>query len=333
MEDFDRFSKFRSTKTILIIGISSFVGSNLAEFFKKDYRVVGTYFKTPVHIPGVHSIPCDVLKKDEMQFALFTFKPDYTIYCVGLSNILHCHEAPEYADALNTVGLFNIADSCMRYKSQIIYISTAFVFGGENKNYLEMDIPDSLTTYGKTKASAEFYIQKTSLNYLVFRCCQLYGRSFNPKQLTWFEKMQRRITKAEGMPCDDHLSIGYLDVTYLGMIIKLSIEKKAVNRLFQLSSTDTMTSYDFAKIYSDVFVDSKTQIKKTRYKVPIATGTTIAYDGGDIFYKMDIANIEGFLNLQLPSIKESLQYTYKRWGGILEKKGKEQNSSGDIKFI
>ena len=158
VKQFDHFQNFKTTKTILIVGISSFVGSNLAEFFKKDYRVVGTYHKTPVRVSGIHTIPCDVLKKDEVQFALFTFKPDYTIYCVGLTNLAFCHEAPEYADALNTMGLFNISESCMRYKSQLIYISSAFVFGGENKRYLEMDIPDSLTTYGKTKASAEFYI-------------------------------------------------------------------------------------------------------------------------------------------------------------------------------
>ncbi|PJB53787.1 MAG: hypothetical protein CO099_05215, partial [Bdellovibrio sp. CG_4_9_14_3_um_filter_39_7] len=73
-------------KTILIFGVSSFVGSNLAEYLKKDYRVVGTYNKNPVQIPGVLTLPCDVLSKDEVQLILFATKPDITIYAVGLSS-------------------------------------------------------------------------------------------------------------------------------------------------------------------------------------------------------------------------------------------------------
>ena len=50
-------------KTVVIIGASSFVGSNIAEAFAKEYRVIGTYFNTPVKIPGVLMIKCDVLEK------------------------------------------------------------------------------------------------------------------------------------------------------------------------------------------------------------------------------------------------------------------------------
>ena len=37
-------------KTILIFGISSFLGSSLADILKEKYRVVGTYYNTPVDI-------------------------------------------------------------------------------------------------------------------------------------------------------------------------------------------------------------------------------------------------------------------------------------------
>lgn len=163
-----------------MFGASSFVGSNLIEFFKKDFKVIGTYHKTYVSIPEVLTVPCDVLNKDEVQLILFAFKPDITIYCVGVSSIVECAKSSDLADALNTSGLFNVAEYCQRYKSQICYISSGYVFGGERKNYIEMDIPDATTVYGKTQAAAEFYIQKTSLNYVIFRACNLYGRGINP---------------------------------------------------------------------------------------------------------------------------------------------------------
>ena len=69
-----------SKKTILIYGISSFLGSNLAEFLKKDYRIVGTYHKTKVSLDGILTIPCDVLAVEEVQLTLYAFKPDIVIY-------------------------------------------------------------------------------------------------------------------------------------------------------------------------------------------------------------------------------------------------------------
>ena len=51
-----------SQRVVLIFGISSFVGSNLAEVLKKDFKVIGTYFNNPVSIDGVVTFPCDVLK-------------------------------------------------------------------------------------------------------------------------------------------------------------------------------------------------------------------------------------------------------------------------------
>jgi len=41
----------KRNKTILIFGISSFVGSNLAFFLKEDFRIVGTYKKNYVKKP------------------------------------------------------------------------------------------------------------------------------------------------------------------------------------------------------------------------------------------------------------------------------------------
>ena len=152
-------------KTIMIFGVSSMVGSALAEFFSNYYRVIGTYHQHRTYVKGVRTIKCDVMVKEQVQLAIFTFKPDYVIYAIGLSSVYECSKAPDYAETLNALGLFNVAEHCQRYKAQVIYISSSYVFGGVDKEYIESDIPDSLTVLGKTKASAEFFIQRTSLNY------------------------------------------------------------------------------------------------------------------------------------------------------------------------
>lgn len=328
MSDSDQKNKPNKRKTILIFGISSFVGSNLAEFFKKDYRVVGTYHKTPVKIPGVLSIRCDALVKEEVQLAFYAFKPDIAIYCGGLSSLIECHKKEGLADALNTSGVFNIVEYCQRYKAQVCYISSSYVFSGEEASYLEMDIPDPNCIYGKTQAAAEFFIQKTSLNYLIFRCSKLYGRGVNPTNPTWFENLQRFLKMGKTISLDGSIETGYLDVYYLAMIMRMSFDKGVMNRLFQVSSSNQLSLYDFSQSYCKVFNDSHDLISKTKWTFP-STTTSV---GDRLTLKLETSNIEGFLNIELPSVEDSLKFTFQRLNGVEAKTGR-MNSGEEIRFI
>jgi len=136
-------------------------------------------------------LPCDVLDKDQVQLVLYAFKPDIVLYCAGMSSLKDCHDRPNMCDALNSSGLITVAEIAPRYGARVIYFSSHFIFAGLNKNYHEMENPDVITNYGKAQASAEFYLQKSSLNYLIFRCGKLYGRGLNPLRNTFFELLQK----------------------------------------------------------------------------------------------------------------------------------------------
>ncbi len=319
-------------KTILIVGISSFVGSNLAEYFKKDYKVIGTYNTTPVLIPGVSTVKCDILVKENVQLALYALKPDITIFAAGLSSVCDGAEAPGLCEALNTNGLINVTEYCQRYKSKLILISTVYVFSGENKQYMELDIPDANTHYGKSVASAEFYVQKTSLNYLIFRTSLLYGRSLNPFQTTWFEGLQKKLKRNEIVGCDNYIYHGFLDVMYLATIIDLCLNKSVTNRLYQVSSEDVINHYQFAKIYSKIFGAAESNIVKSKWKFPYVVSHTSAFAEGELHFQMDTSNIEGYLNVKLPTVEESLIFTYQRMFGD-DLSNKRQKKSEGITFI
>lgn len=320
-------------KTVLIFGVTSFVGSNLAEYFKKEYKVVGTYCKNPIMIPGVLTVPCDILSKQEVQLVVYAFKPDVTIYAVGMSSIHDCAQYQELADALNTSGLFNVAEYSARYKAKVIYISSCFVFAGEDKNYLEMDIPDAINVYGKTQAAAEFYIQKTSLNYAIFRCSRLYGRSINFMRPSWFDNLQRKFKKNSSFDCDDYVISGFLDVYYLALVMKMCIDGEVTNRLFQISSTDSISLYKFAKTYAKIFQESGELVSKAKWKFPKSmTHSTIDFIGDELYFKMDVGNIGGYLNVKMPTIEESLAFTFKRFHGQ-QTSSRTSNSGDSLTYI
>lgn len=320
-------------KTVLIIGVNSFVGSNLAEFFRKDYRVVGTYHKKNIPLPGILTLPCDVLSKDEVQLVLYAFKPDIVLYCVGLTSVVDCQEKPNACDALNSTGLFNFAEMAPRYGARIVYFSSQYVFAGLNKNYNEMDNPDVITQYGKAQASSEFYLQKSSLNYLIFRCCKLYGRGLTPLKNTLFELTQKNIKNNQSSIYDDFLHQGFMDIFYLGMILKMCIDKNVSNRLIHFSSQDTMTNFGFAKLYCEIFNESDGLINVGKWQLPIAKGTNVEKLEEHLHFKLDVLNIEGLLKIKMPTIRESLEFTYKRLNGTKQINKSVTNKGDGISFI
>lgn len=322
----------KQLKTILIIGVSSFLGSNLAEYLKRDFRIIGTYYKNPVKIKGVLTLPMNIQKKDEVQRVLFSFKPDFTLYCAGMNGIVDCSKNVDRCDSLNTNGLITVSEYCQRYKSQICYLSTCHVFSGEEKKYIEMDMPDANTSYGKSQMAAEFYIQKTSLNYVIFRTCRLYGRSLKEENQNFFETLQKELFLGNQVTCDDKVLTGYMDVYYIAAMIKIAFDKEVKNRLFQVSTKDILSPYEFAQIYAEVFGQDKSMIHKGKWSYPVLRGLGSSISE-KLFLQMDMSNIEGFLSIKLPSIKESLEFTYTRLNGPTDKNKKSSNKAESIKFI
>ena len=298
--------KIKRKKTVVIFGVSSFIGSNLAEALKKDYKIIGTYYSNTTRIPGVLTLPCNVLTKDEVQLILFTFRPDITVYCVGLSSVYECSISTKLAGALNTSGLFNVAEFCQRYKSLICYFSSGFVFGGENRTYFDLDILGASTVYGKTQAAAEFYLQKMALSYIIFRTCKIYGRSLRIEKLTWFEEMQKKIKDREIVNCDNSLRLGFIDVSYIAMIVKTCFDRDVCNKLFQISSKDIMSHYEFAKTYCSTFKENEQFLIGNNWPFPIVEDSSSLFEeDSNAYFQLDVEETESSLGITLPTIQES----------------------------
>lgn len=298
-------------QTILIFGVSSFVGSNLLEMLKDEYRIIGTYHKTPVSIPGVTCVPCDVLKKDYVSNITARFRPDLTIYAIGMSSLKECQLSPKQAEALNSAGAVNACTASERYDSKFIYFSSGFVLGGADTIYREGETPFPNTAYGNSLSSTEFYIQRSCLNYLILRCSTLYGRSLNPSHANWFEHLQTAFAKGEPIQVDDSIHVGFLDVHILIRVLKGMLAKDATNRLFHVSSTDFMTRYEFAKLYAKIFKKDEGLIQRINGKFPVDKSKSND-ENANYYYRLDTSNIEEFLNTKMPRIEDSLMLTYKR---------------------
>jgi dTDP-4-dehydrorhamnose reductase len=322
-----------SKKTVLVFGASSFLGSNLVENLKNDFRVVGTYNKTRVEIPGVLTLPCDVNNRNAVQTILYTVQPDITIYAVGLSSVVDCDENEKLADLLNSNGVYNVMGFSERYKSKFVLISSSFVFPGIQSLYTESETPLTNTIYGNKLASTEFYVQKTCLNYLILRACPLYGRSYNPRSRTFFELLEHYFAHNINLPCDSRVHTGFLDVVYFTDILKQCLNLNVTNRLLQVSTSNTMTRYEFALAFAKIFKQNESLVTKYNWPYPFDTKNVSAYrTDADLFFHMSVNNIESLLKTKMPSIEESLTATHQR----LSKSGKQSESmkkTSGVSFI
>jgi dTDP-4-dehydrorhamnose reductase len=298
-------------KTILIFGVSSFVGSNMLESLKDDFRIIGTYFKTPVSWPGITCLPCDVLKKDYVLSLVARFRPDFILYAVGISSLKKCHQQPHQAEALNSAGVVNCCSASDRYNSKFIYLSSAFVLGGEKTLYREQETPFPESTYGNTLSTTEFYVQRSSLNFLILRCPVLYGRSYNSLRENWFDSLQSAFARGESVGVNDSVHLGFLDVKLLAKILQAIISKDVSNQLLHVSSKDIMTRYEFAKLYAKVFKKNESQIQKVTSQFPRDKKLSSS-ENNVLYFQLDTSGLEEFLQEKMPSVEESLNYTYKR---------------------
>lgn len=320
-------------KTIFIFGISSFVGSSLAEELQDEYRIIGTYYETPVSLPGVLTLKCDINNKDLVEKLIYIFSPDFTIYTVGLSDLYACQEFPKVADALNTVGVFNAAAASERSGSKFIYFSSCYIFSGEDVFYREQDTPMPVCAYGNTIASSEFFIQKSCLNYIIFRCSPIIGRSYNPNDLTFPEALDHCAFKGKSLMCDGNVNTGFIDTITLSEILKWALKENVTNRLFQVSSSDLMTRYDFAKVYFEVFEGDANFISKGSWNFP-KSDTVVAKQlaGDELYFRMDVSNLELDMGIMLPSVKKAIEKLYKKYAPVKQKASK-RSSTTEIKYI
>jgi dTDP-4-dehydrorhamnose reductase len=301
-------------KTILIFGVSSFVGSNLAKLLSDEYRIIGTYYKNPVTIPGITCVPCDILKKDYISKLIAIFKPHYSIYAVGMSSLTDCNHNPKKADALNSAGAANCAGSSERYGSKFIYISSGFVLGGDDLFYKESDTPFPTTVYGSSLLSAEFYIQRSCLNYLILRCAPIFGRSSNPFFPNWFEYLQTSLSQNQTFMADNLVQTGFIDVYSLSQIIKNLLRVITGNKLLHISSQDFMTRYEFAKNYAKVFKKDQGLIQPSNGNFPVDNTKRSAEKAStnNHYFKLDTSNLESLIGEKMPTIEESLILTYNK---------------------
>src|SRR5688572_4346974 len=90
-------------KKILVLGASSFLGSNLCMALRKRYVVYGTRATRPVRVDGVPVVKLTIAPESAstVQEVVNRIRPDLVIYCPAIRAESRCKENPMEALFVN----------------------------------------------------------------------------------------------------------------------------------------------------------------------------------------------------------------------------------------
>ena len=146
---------------ILILGANGMLGHRLCQLLPERMDVWATT-RTESPAPMLGTLASDrlaghfdVLNMQKLCDLLETIRPDAVVNAVGI--VKQRDEATQAVPSIQVNALFphQLADLCVERGIRVIQISTDCVFSGFRGNYSEIDVPDPVDLYGRTKLLGE----------------------------------------------------------------------------------------------------------------------------------------------------------------------------------
>ena len=147
---------------LLVLGGSGMLGHQLCRTLSKRLTVWATFHDDPAHYKRYHLLPMDQTIGDANACDWPTFsrklkeaKPDVIINAIGI--VKQRDEAKQALPSIKVNALLphRLADLCSDVGVRLIQISTDCVFSGFRGSYSELDLPDPVDLYGRTKLLGE----------------------------------------------------------------------------------------------------------------------------------------------------------------------------------
>lgn len=106
---------------------------------------------------------------------------DVIVNCAAYTQVDKAEEEQTLANQINHLAVVQLAQITQQSNTKLIHISTDYVFDGDGISpYTELDTPNPINTYGKTKLLGEQAVQDTmSNNALIIRSSWIYSQYGN----------------------------------------------------------------------------------------------------------------------------------------------------------
>lgn len=249
----------------LIIGADGLLGSYWLKKFSELYpddEIKGTTRRSCA-LDNKFFLELSKTGLNDFPSLLKDFKPEVVIYLAGITNVEDCEIKKELALDLNANFPAEMASACHERGIKFLYISTDHLFD-DNGSYFSEEEPVVLVNYyARSKKIAEDLILKNYADALIIRT-NFYGKSIStkPSFTDWIENNLRvgtEIKIAEDI---------YFNPVFMGDLVEAShlLLDKNQTGIFNITSDDRISKFDFAVLYAKTFNLNETLIRPFNQK-------------------------------------------------------------------
>jgi len=228
---------------VLILGGSGMLGHQLCRVLSRRMETWATFRQNPADYEKYKLISQDhalggvvVENLASVQRALETAKPDAVVNSIGI--VKQRDDAKQAIPSIRVNALFphQLADLCADYGTRLVQLSTDCVFSGLRGRYTEVDIPDPVDLYGRTKLLGEL----NRASCLTLRTSIIgWQINANTSLLGWFARQRGQRIK------------GYRRAIYAGFSTRVLVElisdlletRPDLTGLYQVAS-EPISKYD-----------------------------------------------------------------------------------------
>jgi len=156
-------------KPILVIGAKGMLGRDLLPLLQASF--IGR------EVIGWDIEEIDIREEKSTRSKIETLNPETVINIAAYTDVDGCEKNRDAAFQVNAEGMKHIVLGAKGCGAKVVYLSTDYIFDGRKKEpYLETDLPNPLSVYGRTKLKGEEVLQKGIDDHLIIRTQWLYGR-------------------------------------------------------------------------------------------------------------------------------------------------------------
>ena len=220
--------------TILITGSKGQLGMELQKLLDEK----------GMNYTATDSGEMDITNKTAVDAFFQKVNPTLVFHCAAYTAVDKAEdEGKDLNEKVNAIGTKTIADAAEAHGAVMVYISTDYVFDGNNsKEYTEIDQANPQNEYGRMKYEGEQWVQNICSKYYIIRTSWVFGEFGNN-----FVYTMLRLAKTHPVltVVDDQIGRPTWTRTLAAFMLHL-LDTDAVFGLYHLSNDGSCSWYEFA---------------------------------------------------------------------------------------
>lgn len=237
-----------ANENILITGGNGLVGSRIIELLSQTYQ-----FDVINRTSGI-----DITDKQSVTNKIKNSSANTILHLAAKTDVDGCEKEKDLgkeseAWRINVEGTQNIVEACKEANKKIIYISTDFVFNGEDtpkEGYTEESKQNPVNWYGQTKNEGEKIIQETTVPWIIARIAYPYRSSFEKKDFVRVFKTLLEQGKSLSLVTDHFMSPTFIDD--IGQAIHILLQTNETG-IYHVTGNQTLSPYEEGVAVAKIF--------------------------------------------------------------------------------